>query len=69
MINGNYDVIGDIHGHAEVLCRLLREMGYRDDDGVFLHPDRQVIFVGDFVDCGPKQREGAGPSRTGTAVF
>jgi hypothetical protein len=29
MITGNYDIIGDIHGHAEVLLRLLREMDYR----------------------------------------
>jgi hypothetical protein len=57
MINGNYDVIGDIHGHAKVLRRLLRVMDYREDDGVFRHRDRQVIFVGDFVDRGPQQRE------------
>jgi hypothetical protein len=57
MITGNYDVIGDIHGHAEVLQRLLRQMDYRDEDGVFRHRDRQAIFVGDFVDRGPQQRE------------
>jgi hypothetical protein len=57
MINSKYDVIGDVHGHAEVLNRLLRELGYCDDNGVFRHPDRRVIFVGDFVDRGPEQRE------------
>ncbi len=57
MIAGNYDLIGDIHGHAEVLSSLLRKMDYRDDDGVFRHADRRVIFVGDFVDRGPEQRE------------
>lgn len=56
MISGKYDVVGDIHGHAEVLCRLLREMGYRDNGDVFRHPDRRVIFVGDFIDRGPDQR-------------
>jgi hypothetical protein len=56
-MTGNYDLIGDIHGHAEVLRRLLRAMDYREDDGVFRHRDRQVIFVGDFVDRGPQQRE------------
>jgi RNA polymerase sigma factor (sigma-70 family) len=40
-----------------VLRRLLRKMDYRDDDGVFRHSDRQVIFVGDFVDRGPEQLE------------
>src|SRR5450631_731586 len=57
MITCNYDVIGDIHGHAEVLRRLLQKIGYRDNGGVFRHRDRQVIFVGDFVDRGPEQRE------------
>jgi len=53
----NYDLIGDIHGHAKVLRRLLQEMGYRDDSGIFRHQDRRVIFVGDFVDRGPDQQE------------
>jgi len=57
MSTSNYDLIGDIHGHAEVLRRLLRKMNYRDDDGVFRQRDRRVIFVGDFVDRGPEQSE------------
>jgi hypothetical protein len=57
MITGKYDLIGDIHGHAEVLRRMLRKMDYRDDDGVFRHRDRRVIFVGDFIDRGPEQCE------------
>jgi len=36
-------------------CKL---MGDRDADGVFRHPDRQVIFVGDFIDRGPEQQLG-----------
>jgi len=57
MIAGKYDVIGDIHGHAEELRRLLQDMGYSEDDGVFRHRDRRVIFVGDFIDRGPEQCE------------
>lgn len=57
MTTKNYDIIGDIHGHAEALRRLLQKMDYREDGGVFRHPDRQVIFVGDFIDRGPEQRE------------
>jgi hypothetical protein len=57
MIKGKYDVIGDIHGHAEVLRRLLHKMDYRDDGVAFRHPDRQAIFVGDFIDRGPEQSE------------
>jgi hypothetical protein len=57
MTKHKYDLIGDIHGHAEALIRLLQLMDYRCADGVFRHGDRQVIFVGDFVDRGPAQRE------------
>lgn len=50
-----YDIIGDIHGHAEALERLLAKLGYRQRAGVWAHPRRQVIFVGDYVDRGPEQ--------------
>ena len=48
-----YDVIGDLHGHARELIALLEHLGYRLRDGVFRHPKRQVIFLGDFIDRGP----------------
>ncbi|MCL7744274.1 metallophosphoesterase [Guyparkeria hydrothermalis] len=52
-----YDLIGDIHGHATALKKLLTKMGYRETEGVWRHPERQVIFLGDFVDRGPEQIE------------
>jgi hypothetical protein len=52
-----YDIVGDIHGHADALHRLLDILGYREIDGVFHHPDRQMLFAGDFIDRGPHQRE------------
>jgi hypothetical protein len=52
-----YDLVGDIHGHADALHRLLRELDYAEIEGVFRHPERQMIFVGDFIDRGPQQRE------------
>ena len=52
-----YDIIGDIHGHAEPLKRLLRKMGYQEADGVWQHSSRKVIFVGDYIDRGPAIRE------------
>jgi hypothetical protein len=52
-----YDLIGDIHGHNEPLVELLTKLDYRMTDGVYRHPDRQVIFLGDFIDRGPNQRE------------
>lgn len=52
-----YDVIGDIHGHADALVRLLEQMGYREINGVFRHPDRLAVFCGDFIDRGPQIRD------------
>jgi len=51
----DYDIIGDIHGYADKLEALLSKLGYRGTGGVWRHPDRQAIFVGDFVDLGPAQ--------------
>jgi hypothetical protein len=50
----SFDIIGDIHGHADELRELLTEMGYKERRGYFAHPTRQAIFVGDFIDRGPK---------------
>lgn len=50
-----YDLIGDIHGHATALTRLLDKLGYQEVDGVWRHGTRRVIFLGDFVDRGPEQ--------------
>ena len=52
-----YDFIGDIHGHAEPLKRLLGRLGYREAAGAWRHPSRTAVFVGDFVDRGPEQVE------------
>jgi hypothetical protein len=51
-----YDVIGDIHGHADALRRLLLELGYGEGPGGWRHAERQVVFLGDFVDRGPEIR-------------
>jgi hypothetical protein len=52
-----YDLIGDIHGYATELKALLTKMDYEEIDGVWQHPERKVIFLGDFVDRGPEQVE------------
>ena len=52
-----YDVIGDIHGHADALRRLLETMGYTERNGIYRHPARRAVVLGDFVDRGPAQRE------------
>jgi len=51
------DFIGDIHGHADKLEALLLKLGYAKNKGAYAHPDRKVLFVGDYIDRGPKIRE------------
>ena len=50
-----YDIIGDVHGHADKLEGLLRKMDYELIDGTWQHPERKAIFVGDLIDRGPRQ--------------
>lgn len=53
-----YDIIGDIHGHATELTKLLEKLNYKiDNKGVYRHSNRKVIFVGDFIDRGPEVRK------------
>lgn len=52
-----YDLIGDVHGCAHTLVVLLERMGYKKINGVYQHPRRQAIFIGDIVDRGPRIRE------------
>lgn len=51
-----YDIIGDLHGHYDLLVRLLKKMGYQLVGKSFSHPSRKVIFTGDFINRGPKIR-------------
>jgi hypothetical protein len=53
----SYDVIGDVHGQYDKLVAVLRTLGYRETMRAWRHPDRTAIFVGDFIDRGPKQVE------------
>ena len=51
----SYDIIGDIHGHADRLEALLAKLGYVHRQGAWRHGSRSAIFVGDFIDRGPGQ--------------
>ena len=58
-----YDIIGDIHGQAGKLEALLTNMGYQLKDGIYQHPQRTLISVGDLIDRGPQQRRSGTPTR------
>lgn len=50
-LTGPFDIIGDLHGCAAELEKLLERLGY----GPHGHPDgRIVIFLGDLTDRGPR---------------
>jgi hypothetical protein len=51
-----YDLIGDVHGCGATLAALLEKLGYHQRGGVYRHPRRRVIFLGDLIDRGPRIR-------------
>src|SRR5690554_160353 len=51
-----YDIIGDVHGHADQLEALLKKLGYNCKNGAYSHSERKLISVGDLCDRGPAQR-------------
>ncbi len=52
-----YDIIGDVHGHAALLKKLLLKLGYVKTNGSYQHPSRKAVFVGDFINRGPEIRK------------
>ena len=51
-----YDLIGDVHGCGATLAALLERLGYHLRGGVYRHPQRKAIFLGDLIDRGPRIR-------------
>ncbi|WPP52926.1 metallophosphoesterase [Catalinimonas niigatensis] len=51
-----YDIIGDIHGEATGLHTLLAALGYRLSGGIYRHPGRKAVFLGDFINKGSDTR-------------
>ena len=52
-----FDIIGDIHGQAIELEKILLKLGYQEINDIYQHPERKVIFLGDFIDRGDMQRQ------------
>ena len=53
---GGLDLIGDVHGHADSLLRLLTTLDYELVDDVPRHRSRTAVFLGDYIDRGPAVR-------------
>lgn len=53
-----YDVIGDVHRHAQKLVELLEAIDHALVDDVRSHPSRQALFVG-----GPERPPSPGLAR------
>jgi hypothetical protein len=51
----NYDIIGDVHGHADKLEALLQKLGYQHRSGAWRKAGHTAVFVGDLIDGGPDQ--------------
>lgn len=52
--NKQPDFIGDIHGHFDALEILFKKMGYEKKNGIYSHTERFPVFIGDYIDRGPK---------------
>jgi hypothetical protein len=52
-----YDIIGDVHGHAQLLKKLLLKMGYAKTPSGYSLPGRKAVFTGDFINRGPHIRK------------
>jgi hypothetical protein len=52
--HNQYDIIGDIHGYYDELISLLENLGYSLQNGIWKNGDRIPVFVGDYIDRGPK---------------
>ncbi|KMK96768.1 bis(5'-nucleosyl)-tetraphosphatase PrpE [Rossellomorea marisflavi] len=48
------DIIGDIHGCYEELTTLIEKLGYTWAGEIPVHPERQLAFIGDLTDRGPR---------------
>ncbi len=53
-----FDIIGDVHGCYDELLELIKLLGYQKTEEHLFHTDgRQLVFVGDYIDRGPKSLE------------
>lgn len=53
----HWDLVGDLHGEARELERLLHRLGYLGGDGRPETPvGRRLLFLGDYIDRGPDSR-------------
>lgn len=46
------DIIGDVHGCYDELVSLLEKRGYAPVDGIWQHPERKALLMGDLINRG-----------------
>jgi len=57
-VSSPYDIIGDVHGCLDELEELLKKLGYKKTDSIYIHPNgRTPVYIGDIGDRGPKSVE------------
>ncbi|MFV0484066.1 MAG: metallophosphoesterase [Bacteroidales bacterium] len=59
-----YDFIGDAHGEAKLLKKLLLKLNYVEKDGVYEHTKQKAVFLGDFINRGHKVKKTVGIIRS-----
>lgn len=52
-----FDFVGDVHGCMDELWDLVKILGYRKEMTVYPQQGRQLVFVGDLCDRGPKSAD------------
>ena len=73
-VPGPFDIIGDVHGCADELERLLEKLGYGHEPvdahypRLYTHPDRKAVFLGDLMDRGPRNLDVYGIVKNMVAV-
>lgn len=53
-----YFIIGDVHGYASHLKKLLEKLGFNELNNAYVHPEnKKAIFVGDYIDRGTEEEK------------
>lgn len=58
VLKKEYFIIGDVHGYASNLKKLLLKLGFELINNAFIHPEKKkAVFVGDYIDRGQEEEK------------